>query len=302
MADGDAVSHTPTNPDVGENDPDLNLNEDDTPLSPRGERLMKRLTTFIQQTFEQHKHDKEKEKGKEKELGDSSKPKSERVSFKNFRSSGATEFSGLSDPVIAMQWIQNTEKVFRISRVLNEDKVNYGSAMLTDRALNWWEATFESLNENDRESLTWESFKTRFLEQFCPIDLQRRLEKEFLELKQGNMSVMEYETLFNQKARFALRFLSSEQERIEHFVNGLRREIREFVANRDIPSFSKAVEYARRREHDLTILDEPTSEPKRQRTEKATISIFHSETKSISKRSACPITSLFTSVECVTSL
>ncbi|KAJ9557756.1 hypothetical protein OSB04_012370 [Centaurea solstitialis] len=235
MSEGDAASHSPPNPDGGENDRDLNLDEDDTPLSPRGERLMKRLTTFVQQTFEH---------------------------------SGATEFNGLSDPVIAVQWIQNTEKVFRISRVLNEDKVNYASAMLTERALTWWDATFESLTENEQESLSWESFKTRFFEQFCPIDLQRRLEKEFLELKQGNMSVIEYETQFNRKARFALRFLSSEHERTEHFVDGLRPEIREFVSNRDIPSFNKAVEYARRREHDLTILDEPNSEPKKQRAER----------------------------------
>ena len=135
MVDDDVVSHTPTNPNVGENDPDLNLNEDATPLSPRIERLMKRLTTFVQQTFEHRKHDIEK--GKEKELGGLSKPKSERVSFKSFRSSGATEFTGLSDPVIVVQWLQNTEKVFRISRVMNEDKANYASAMLTERALTW---------------------------------------------------------------------------------------------------------------------------------------------------------------------
>ncbi|KAJ9539086.1 hypothetical protein OSB04_031819 [Centaurea solstitialis] len=226
MSVGDAASHSPPNPDGGETDRDLNLDEDDTPLSPRGERLMKRLTTF----------------GKEKVLVNSTKSKSERVLFKNFRSSGATEFNGLSDPVIAVQWIQNTEKVFRISRVLNEDKVNYASAMLTERALTWWDATFESLTENERESLSWESFKTRFIEQFCPIDLQWRLEKEFLELKQGSMSVIEYETQFNRKARFALRFLSSEHERIEHFIDGLRREIREFVSNRDFPSFNKAVD------------------------------------------------------------
>ncbi|KAJ9546760.1 hypothetical protein OSB04_019303 [Centaurea solstitialis] len=101
MSKGDAASHSPPNPDCGENDRDLNLDEDDTPLSPRGERLMKRLTTFVQQTFEQFKHDMGK--GKEKVLVDSTKSKSERVS--------ATEFNGLSDPVIAVQWIQNTEKV-----------------------------------------------------------------------------------------------------------------------------------------------------------------------------------------------
>ena len=79
------------------------------------------------------------------------------------------------------------------SRLLNEDKVNYASAMLTECALTWWDATFESLTENECESLTWESFKTPFFEQFCLIDLQWRLEKEFVELKQaGNIYVIEY--------------------------------------------------------------------------------------------------------------
>ncbi|XP_024981720.1 uncharacterized protein LOC112518303 [Cynara cardunculus var. scolymus] len=82
------------------------------------------------------------------------------------------------------------------------------------------------------------------------------------------MSVIEYETQFNRKSRFALRFLSSEHDRIEHFVDVLRREIWEFVVNRDISSFSKVVEYARRREHDLTKIEEPTSESKRQQTER----------------------------------
>ncbi|KAI3669345.1 hypothetical protein L6452_40578 [Arctium lappa] len=35
MADGDAASHTPPNPEVGENAPNLPLNDDDMPLSPR---------------------------------------------------------------------------------------------------------------------------------------------------------------------------------------------------------------------------------------------------------------------------
>lgn len=272
MADGDAASHTHSNPDVGEN-VTIPLNDEETSLSPRGERLMKRLTTFIQQAMEQQKYDVEKQvndKGKEKVTGGTSKPKTDRASFKAFRSSGATEFTGFADPVVAIQWLQNTEKVFRITRVWDEDKVNYATAMFTDRALTWWDATYESLSEDVRDNMTWESFKTRFHDQYCPADLQRRLEKEFLELKQGNLSVIEYETQFNQKARFALRFLTSERDRVDHFIDGLRREIRDFVANRDIPDFNRAVEYARRREHDLTRRDDdPIPSSKRQRIEGA---------------------------------
>ncbi|XP_024964527.1 uncharacterized protein LOC112504801 [Cynara cardunculus var. scolymus] len=68
------------------------------------------------------------------------------------------------------------------------------------------------------------------------------------------------------KARFASRFVTSEQHKIEHFVDGLRREIKEFVSNCDLTSFRRAVECARRREHELSLYGEFTPEPKRQRT------------------------------------
>ncbi|XP_024963667.1 uncharacterized protein LOC112503929 [Cynara cardunculus var. scolymus] len=116
--------------------------------------------------------------------------------------------------------------------------------------------------------MPWESFKTRFNKHYCPIDLQKRLEKEFLDLNQGKMSVVDYETEFNHKAQFATRFLTTEQERVDHFIDGLRSEIRDVIANRDISEFEKAVESARRHEHDLTRSDRNPAPPaKRPQTE-----------------------------------
>ncbi|KAJ9561908.1 LOW QUALITY PROTEIN: hypothetical protein OSB04_007068 [Centaurea solstitialis] len=79
---------------------------------------------------------KQDDKGKRPIVTDEvSKPKPDRVSFMSFRSSGATEYTGQSDPVLAMQWVQNTEKVFRTIRVSDEDKMRYASAMLTDLSI-----------------------------------------------------------------------------------------------------------------------------------------------------------------------
>ncbi|XP_024964607.1 uncharacterized protein LOC112504883 [Cynara cardunculus var. scolymus] len=169
------------------------------------------MTLLIQQTLAQQRHDDrksevDKSKGKEKERADTSKPKTDRVSFKTFRGSGATEFSGKVDPLEALEWILNTEKVFRITRVQCDDKVNYATTMFQSRALIWWNATFAAL----------------------------------------------------------------EKEPVDHFIDRLRSEIRDVVANRDISEFEKAVEYARRREHDLTRSDRNPAPPaKRPRIEGA---------------------------------
>ncbi|KAJ9567039.1 hypothetical protein OSB04_003005 [Centaurea solstitialis] len=317
MADDDAASHTPTNPHMGENDleashdqsiPNVGGNDsgntrhdEDVPTSPRTERLMKMmadqmksLTDQMRAALEEQRKEFEKkleehnptnalkpdDKGKRPIVTDEvPKPKLDRVSFKSFRSSGATEYTGQSDPVLAMQWVQNTEKVFRTIRVSDEDKVRYASAMLTDRALVWWDNTYESLDSNTRENMLWDEFRSKFFEQYCPMDLQRRLEKEFWDLKQGTMTVMEYETEFNRKLRFAQRFLSTEDDKVERFVGGLRKEIRNFLVNREVPSFVKAVEFARRCEHDLSIPDDPVPAAKRPCTGKTSTVPTHRSPK-----------------------
>ncbi|XP_052619793.1 uncharacterized protein LOC128126098 [Lactuca sativa] len=219
-------SHTPKV--GGDPQPD----EVNTPVSPREVRLVDKLTGVIRQTLEEHK--KNNDNGKEEATGESSREMTRHPSFKTFKSSGATEFSGFLNPIVVLTWIQNIEKVLCISHVDNEDTANYAPAMLTGEALVWREATYEALNGFDQDNLSWELFKTHFLGKYCPLDMSRRLEKEFLELKQGGMIVNDYETQFNQKAWFVY-------------------EIRDFVTNRDVLSFDKVVEYARKSEHDLEI-------------------------------------------------
>ena len=63
----------------------------------------------------------------------------------------------------------------------------------------------------------------------------------------------DYETKFNQKTRFVAKYIPTEDNKIQLFMEGLRYEINNFMVNRDVMSFDKAVEYAQKREHDLEI-------------------------------------------------
>ena len=60
MADDDTASHTPPDLNIGEDAPKFPLNDDESPLSPRTERMMKHLTTFVQSALEQQRHDIER--------------------------------------------------------------------------------------------------------------------------------------------------------------------------------------------------------------------------------------------------
>jgi len=51
--------------------------------------------------------------------------------------------------------------------------------------------------------MTWERLRELMDNQYYPRDVQRTKEREFLGLKQGDLSVMEYAAKFNELSRFS---------------------------------------------------------------------------------------------------
>ena len=45
--------------------------------------------------------------------------------------------------------------------------------------------------------IAWNTFKVRFLDNYFPRDLRKQRAREFLDLKQGNMSMGDYTAKFN---------------------------------------------------------------------------------------------------------
>ena len=56
------------------------------------------------------------------------------------------------------------------------------------------------------QSVSWERFKRLFQEKYYPKYMQNQMELKFLELKQGNMSVLEYEKKFTELSRFVTKY------------------------------------------------------------------------------------------------
>ena len=58
-----------------------------------------------------------------------------------------------------------------------------------------------------------------------------KLQTTFQELKQGDQSVEDYDLEFNKLARFSPIYVSTEELKAEHFIAGLRENIRGYVAS-----------------------------------------------------------------------
>ena len=79
--------------------------------------------------------------------------------------------------------------------------------------------------------MTWERLTELLDNKYYPRDVQRMKEREFLSLKQGQMTVMEYAARFNELSRFALHQVNTEERKMDHFEQGLRGHIKSVIAS-----------------------------------------------------------------------
>ncbi|KAL8147136.1 hypothetical protein AgCh_004741 [Apium graveolens] len=122
------------------------------------------------------------------------------VSFKSFQEVKPPEFKGEVDPVAAKIWLKEMEKAFALTKVSEDLKTDYASYFLRNDSNYWWESTRALEGEGP---VSWARFTELFLEKYFPDCLQGQMEMEFLELKQGDRSVTEYEAKFTELARIA---------------------------------------------------------------------------------------------------
>ena len=110
-------------------------------------------------------------------------------------------FKGRYDPDGAQTWLKEIERVFRVMQCEDAQKVRFGTHMLAEEADDWWVSLLPIL-EQDGAEVTRAIFKREFLDRYFPEDVHGKKEIEFLELKQGNMSVTEYAAKFVELTKF----------------------------------------------------------------------------------------------------
>ena len=74
--------------------------------------------------------------------------------------------------------------------------------------------------------MTWAEFHDLFMGKYFPDTARHAKAQEFLELKQGTMTVMEYVARFTELARFADDYVATDMTKVRRFENGLKLSIR----------------------------------------------------------------------------
>ncbi|KAA0043142.1 Gag protease polyprotein-like protein [Cucumis melo var. makuwa] len=164
---------------------------------------------------------------------------------------GATVFEGSTDPADAENWLNMLEKCFDVMNCPEERKVRLATFLLQKEAEGWWKSILA--RRSDARALDWQTFRGIFEDKYYPSTYCEAKRDEFLGLKQGSLSVAEYERKYTELSRYADVIIVSESDRCRRFERGLRFEIRTPVtAIAKWTNFSQLVETALRVEQSIT--------------------------------------------------
>ena len=90
--------------------------------------------------------------------------------------------------------------------------------------------------------MTWAEFHDLFMGKYFLDTAKHAKAQEFLELKQGTMTVMDYVARFTKLARFTDDYVATDMAKVKRFENGLKLTIRGRIVGlrlRDMDSMSR---------------------------------------------------------------
>ena len=102
-------------------------------------------------------------------------------------------------------------------------RIRLAAFQLEGEAQVWWNWAKTS---RDLEAMTWAEFNDLFMGKYFSDTARHAKAQEFLELKQGTMTVLEYVARFTELTRFADDYVAMDMAKVRRFKNGLKLSIR----------------------------------------------------------------------------
>ena len=126
--------------------------------------------------------------------------------------------------MVADHWFMQVEKVLEAMETTSDmTRIILDAFQLEGEAQVWWNWAKTS---RDLEAMTWEEFQELFMGKYFSDTARHAKAQEFLELKQGTRTVIEYVARFTELAFFADDYVATDLAKVRRFENGLRLSIR----------------------------------------------------------------------------
>ena len=142
--------------------------------------------------------------------------------YERFRKQKPPQFGGNVDPATAENWIKRIQQICNYMQLSDQERVACAVHQLEDEARGWWEvvASYEDIH-----TMTWIHFLNLFHGKYLSEANLSNKVREFMNLRQGTLSVSEYTAKFDTLARFAPSLVPTDQARKMKYMHGLNVEI-----------------------------------------------------------------------------
>ena len=110
--------------------------------------------------------------------------------LQRFRAHHPPTFRGGGDPMVADHWFIQIENILEAMEITSDTtRIRLAAFQLEGEAQVWWRWAKTS---RDLEVMTWAEFQELFMGKYFPKTARHAKAQEFLELKQGAKTVMDY--------------------------------------------------------------------------------------------------------------
>jgi hypothetical protein len=151
-------------------------------------------------------------------------------------------FAHSAGPMDAEDWLRTVERELHTAQCDDREKVLYGPRLLRGAAQSWWESYLAThANPN---TITCEEFNENFRQYHVLAGLMTLKKEEFLALKQGPISVSEYQDRFLQLSLYAPEDVNIDAKRQYHFLRGLVDPLHYQLINHIFPTFQHLIDRA----------------------------------------------------------
>ncbi|KAF7141415.1 hypothetical protein RHSIM_Rhsim06G0134400 [Rhododendron simsii] len=201
--------------------------------------------------------------------------------LERFKKLFTVEFEGAIDPSDAEEWLKAVERVLNAMGVTDAQKVTLATFSLKGEARDWWEsferqwtAPLPGVIPAVPRVVTWDRFVKGFNDHYFPKSWKLDQEAAFIDLKQGSMTVPEYEARFAKLSKYAPDLVSTEEKRCQRFRKGLLPKVATRLTTYKQEEYARLVEMARMVGKDIQDLNDSRESYKKSKTEGATFGKF----------------------------
>ncbi|XP_030443847.2 uncharacterized protein LOC115666213 [Syzygium oleosum] len=153
-------------------------------------------------------------------------------------------FAGTKNPEETKSWIDEMEKIVNLLDCNDTDKIALAEYQLQENAIHWWKASKETMISTDT-IVTWDGFVKAFFWKYFSDYARDRKIMEFMQLKQNNLTVDQYEAKFTELSRFAPKLVEDREDKAKRFWDDLRSNIRNKLVPLNLKDYNELYEHAR---------------------------------------------------------